>query len=185
MRQTDERSHRQATRQRPRDRLHARRQRVPVGNGGPFEECYGPTWGRHRARTRPAAGNHDYKTRSGVGNHTYFGQAAGPPGKGLWRKPLVRVFVPGQDDLGASFGQSLPERERRAWRIRSAASLGAWSGPAAKTLYRWATPPRTARCAGTTCTAYWCCGLLPGGFEWRFLSTTCVIVDTGAASCHR
>ena len=56
----------------------------PSGTAAQFEECYGPTWGRHRARTRPAAGNHDYKTPGGAGYHTYFGEAAGPPGKGYY-----------------------------------------------------------------------------------------------------
>src|SRR5204862_8208553 len=27
-----------------------------------FNNCYGPSWGRNKARTRPAAGNNDYKT---------------------------------------------------------------------------------------------------------------------------
>src|SRR6187401_2134785 len=27
-----------------------------------FQECYEPTWGRHRDRTRPAPGNHDWET---------------------------------------------------------------------------------------------------------------------------
>ena len=25
-----------------------------------YEQCYGPTWGRHKDRTRPATGNHEY-----------------------------------------------------------------------------------------------------------------------------
>src|SRR3990172_5821762 len=29
-----------------------------------YEQCYGPTWGRHKDRTRPAMGNHEY----GLGN---------------------------------------------------------------------------------------------------------------------
>ncbi|UCD24487.1 MAG: metallophosphoesterase [Gemmatimonadota bacterium] len=28
---------------------------------GKFRECYDPTWGRHKAITRPVPGNHDYK----------------------------------------------------------------------------------------------------------------------------
>ncbi len=27
-----------------------------------FETCFGPSWGRAKARTRPAAGNHEYRT---------------------------------------------------------------------------------------------------------------------------
>jgi hypothetical protein len=41
-----------------------------------FAECYGPTWGRHKDRTRPAAGNHDYQTRDATGYKAYFGSAA-------------------------------------------------------------------------------------------------------------
>lgn len=41
--------------------------------------CYHPTWGRHRARTRPAAGNHEYLTPGASGYFTYFGRRAAPP----------------------------------------------------------------------------------------------------------
>jgi hypothetical protein len=47
-------------------------------NGSPreFAECYEPTWGRHKARTRPAAGNHDHQTQGASGYLEYFGDAA-------------------------------------------------------------------------------------------------------------
>ena len=32
------------------------------GSARQFADCYGPTWGRHKDRTRPAPGNHDYGT---------------------------------------------------------------------------------------------------------------------------
>jgi hypothetical protein len=41
-----------------------------------FDDCYDPTWGRHRDRTRPAAGNHDWVTRDAAGYLGYFGAAA-------------------------------------------------------------------------------------------------------------
>jgi hypothetical protein len=34
--------------------------------------CYHPTWGRHKARTRPAAGNHEYLTPGAAGYFAYF-----------------------------------------------------------------------------------------------------------------
>jgi hypothetical protein len=43
-----------------------------------FNDCYGPTWGRHKARTRPVPGNHDYHTSGAAGYYTYFGAAASP-----------------------------------------------------------------------------------------------------------
>jgi 3',5'-cyclic AMP phosphodiesterase CpdA len=49
-----------------------------------FEHCYGPTWGRHRARTRPVIGNHEVRTRKGEPFYDYFGEAAGPRGKGYY-----------------------------------------------------------------------------------------------------
>jgi len=49
-----------------------------------FARCYGPTWGRHRERTRPTPGNHEYRYRDGEGYWTYFGELAGERRKG-WR----------------------------------------------------------------------------------------------------
>ncbi|HEU4557351.1 MAG TPA: metallophosphoesterase [Longimicrobium sp.] len=49
-----------------------------------FADCYDPTWGRHKERTRPVAGNHDYRTADGAPYYAYFGKAAGEPGKGWY-----------------------------------------------------------------------------------------------------
>ncbi|MDR7422112.1 MAG: metallophosphoesterase [Armatimonadota bacterium] len=54
------------------------------GTDREFAECYHPTWGRHRARTRPSAGNHDYGTPGAAGYFRYFGEAAGEPGAGYY-----------------------------------------------------------------------------------------------------
>jgi hypothetical protein len=42
--------------------------------------CYEKTWGRHKARTRPAPGNHEYHTPGAAGYLRYFGETAGSPG---------------------------------------------------------------------------------------------------------
>lgn len=34
----------------------------PDGTSTQFTNCYKPTWGRHKGRTRPTPGNHDYNT---------------------------------------------------------------------------------------------------------------------------
>jgi acid phosphatase type 7 len=50
-----------------------------------FIQCYEPTWGRHKARTRPAIGNHEYGVRGVVPYYyTYFGENAGPASKGYY-----------------------------------------------------------------------------------------------------
>ena len=46
------------------------------GSTGQYADCYGPTWGRHKDRTRPVPGNHDYQTRDAAGYKAYFGEAA-------------------------------------------------------------------------------------------------------------
>lgn len=60
-----------------------------------FNRCFAPSWGRHKARIRPAAGNHDYLTQDAQGYFGYFGAAAGPPSKGYYAYNLGvwRVIV--------------------------------------------------------------------------------------------
>ena len=54
------------------------------GTATEFTNCYGPTWGRHKARTRPSPGNHDYHTSGATGYYNYFGTSAGPSGRGYY-----------------------------------------------------------------------------------------------------
>ncbi len=49
-----------------------------------FQDCYEPTWGRHKARTRPVPGNREYSTEGAAGYFGYFGAAAGDPAKGYY-----------------------------------------------------------------------------------------------------
>jgi len=55
-----------------------------VGTRATFRACYDTSWGRHRARTRPAPGNHDYRVPNAAAYYAYFGDAAGPPGRGYY-----------------------------------------------------------------------------------------------------
>lgn len=58
------------------------------GTAEEFANCYAPSWGRHRARTRPSLGNHDYGTPGAAPYFAYFGAAAGEPGKGYYSYDL-------------------------------------------------------------------------------------------------
>ncbi len=59
------------------------------GSSKEFEKCYEPTWGRHKARTRPSIGNHDMVAdKSGKPYFEYFGENAGPPGLGYYSYDL-------------------------------------------------------------------------------------------------
>jgi hypothetical protein len=55
-----------------------------IGSAANFAECYDPTWGRFKDRTRPAVGNHEYLTPGAAGYFDYFGDAAGERGKGYY-----------------------------------------------------------------------------------------------------
>jgi hypothetical protein len=44
----------------------------PDGTYSQFVNCYGPTWGRHKDRTKPIPGNHDYHTSGAAGYFQYF-----------------------------------------------------------------------------------------------------------------
>jgi calcineurin-like phosphoesterase family protein len=63
------------------------------GTASEFNSCYAPSWGRHKARTRPSAGNHDYNTAGATGYYGYFGAAAGEPAKGYYSYNLGNWHV--------------------------------------------------------------------------------------------
>jgi hypothetical protein len=46
-----------------------------LGSSGDFESCYEPSWGRHRARTRPAPGEREYWIPEAAEYFAYFGSA--------------------------------------------------------------------------------------------------------------
>ncbi len=56
------------------------------GSASQYANCYEPTWGRHKARTKPAVGNHDYLTDNGAPFFAYFGSAI--PSKGYYSYDL-------------------------------------------------------------------------------------------------
>jgi 3',5'-cyclic AMP phosphodiesterase CpdA len=60
----------------------------PAGAMKQFKDCYDPSWGRHKARTRPAPGNHDYLTANGNAYFEYFGDSAGPNRRGYYSYTL-------------------------------------------------------------------------------------------------
>jgi acid phosphatase type 7 len=49
-----------------------------------FRNCYDPTWGKYKKRTKPTAGNHDYYTNNAAPYYDYFGRRAGAPKRGYY-----------------------------------------------------------------------------------------------------
>lgn len=55
-----------------------------IGSAEEFQNCYAPTWGRFKDRTRPSPGNHDYYSTDAKPYYAYFGDKAGPKGRGYY-----------------------------------------------------------------------------------------------------
>jgi calcineurin-like phosphoesterase family protein len=58
------------------------------GSPEEFADCYDPSWGRYKDRTKPSPGNHDYRNEGAEGYFDYFGEAAGKPAKGYYSYDL-------------------------------------------------------------------------------------------------
>lgn len=66
-----------------------------------YRDCYGPTWGRHRARTWAVPGNHDYNTPGARAYYAWYGARAGEPGRGwysfqagAWHVVMLNTSLP-------------------------------------------------------------------------------------------
>ena len=60
------------------------------GSTADYANCYDPTWGAFKSRTRPAPGNHEYMTSGARGYFGYFGVRAGSSSKGYYAYDLGR-----------------------------------------------------------------------------------------------
>lgn len=87
----------------------------PSGTAAQFADCYAPTWGRHRARTRPAVGNHDYRTPHAAPYFAYFGSAAGDPDKGYYGYDLGKWHVVVLNSDCAEVGGCQRGSQQEAW----------------------------------------------------------------------
>jgi len=56
----------------------------PDGTATDYSNCYTPSWGPYKSRTRPSPGNHDYHVSGATAYYSYFGSAAGTAGKGYY-----------------------------------------------------------------------------------------------------
>lgn len=87
----------------------------PDGAAGDFANCYDPTWGRHRVRTRPSIGNHDYQTAEAAGYFDYFGAAAGARGEGWYSFDLGAWHLIALNSSCDAIGGCGPDSSQAAW----------------------------------------------------------------------
>ncbi len=60
----------------------------PDATDANIQNCYEPSWGRHKPRTYPSPGNHEYHTSGASGYFDYFGAAADDPAEGYYSYEL-------------------------------------------------------------------------------------------------
>ena len=59
-----------------------------------YQTCYGPTWGRHKARTYPVPGKHDYdSSATATGYFHYYGPVAGDTTQGYYSFDLAAWHI--------------------------------------------------------------------------------------------
>lgn len=105
------------------------------GTASEFQNCYAPTWGRHKLRTRPAAGNHEYLTQGATGYFEYFGAAAGDRTRGYYSYNVGTWHVIVLNSNCGSIGGCRFGSSQEIWlrsdlaSSRSACTLAYWHHP--------------------------------------------------------
>jgi acid phosphatase type 7 len=100
------------------------------GSPEDFRSCFGPSWGRHRARIRPTPGNHEYHS-GGSGYFGYFSAAAGPGKRGYYSFNLGSwhiVSLNSERDT-ASTGAQVRWLRRDLARAKARCVLAFWHRP--------------------------------------------------------
>jgi hypothetical protein len=97
--------------------------------------CFDKTWGRHKARLRPALGNHDYHTPHAAGYFGYFGTSAGEPDQGYYSYDLGSWHIVVINSNCAEVGGCEAGSRQDTWLRRdlathpTACSLAYWHHP--------------------------------------------------------
>ena len=96
-----------------------------------FQNCYDPTWGRHRNRTKPVPGNHDYKTSGAAGYFTYWGEDLPEPGRGYYSFNLGAWHLIALDSnlSGEAFAQQLEWLKADLGTAEASCVLAYWHHP--------------------------------------------------------
>ena len=92
-----------------------------TGSVADYRDCYAPSWGAFRDRTRPVPGNHDYGTRGAAGYFDYFGPSVTTDGDpwyaydlGSWRLYALDANCPAENACDAA--------AELAWLVRDLAA---------------------------------------------------------------
>ncbi|HEY7473479.1 MAG TPA: metallophosphoesterase [Vicinamibacterales bacterium] len=102
----------------------------PHGSAAEFRDCYDPSWGRHKRRTRPSPGNHDYEQPGASGYYDYFAENAGPRGLGYYSYTVGswRIYSL-NSELSPSGMQLQAEWLQEELNLNPACSIAIWHKP--------------------------------------------------------
>jgi hypothetical protein len=104
----------------------------PKGTAQQFSECYGPSWGRYKQRTRPTLGNHDFESAQAAPYFNYFGPNAGPAGRGYYSYDLGAWHIVSLSSVANAVSWGKPQEEWLAKDLAatsSACKLAYWHHP--------------------------------------------------------
>ena len=85
------------------------------GTAAQFANCYRPTWGSFKWRTRPVPGNHEYLTAGAGPYFAYFGAQAGTAGEGWYAYDVGTWRIYSLNSNCASVGGCGPGSAQEAW----------------------------------------------------------------------
>jgi len=107
----------------------------PSGTAQQFRDCYGPTWGRFKSRTRPTPGNHEFHSGGATPYFDYFGANAGDPAKGYYSYDLGAWHIVALNSECAEAGGCQAGSPQEIWLRQDLAAH-----PAACALAYWHKP---------------------------------------------
>jgi hypothetical protein len=87
----------------------------PKGSAKDFADCYEPTWGDFKKRTKPVPGNHEYLTAGAKGYFEYFEDMAGQPGKGYYSYDLGEWHIVALNSLCSNVGGCSDDDPQAEW----------------------------------------------------------------------
>jgi hypothetical protein len=87
----------------------------PDASQAGYDQCYEPSWGRYKERTRPVPGNHDYDVPGAAGYFAYFGDSAGQPGESWYSYDLGAWHIVALDSNCAEVGGCGPTGAMQQW----------------------------------------------------------------------
>jgi hypothetical protein len=87
----------------------------PEATRATWSNCYGPSWGSFKAKTRPVVGNHDYADDGARSYSTYWGSQAGSAGKFYYSFNLGSWHIVVLNDVNTALVSTRPGTPQDVW----------------------------------------------------------------------